>query len=84
VHADGPGGLVGIGVCFDDDRTVCDAGIVLAAALADRLGVEQLVDAYVDLGDQAGAANAGANAGSLWVRARGPLAHRDRPLCLTH
>jgi hypothetical protein len=59
VHADGPVGLDGIGVCFDDERAVGDAGIVLAATLAERLGIEALVDGTVDLGDRPGAANAG-------------------------
>jgi hypothetical protein len=33
VHADGPVGLDGVAVCFDDERAVADAGIVLIAAL---------------------------------------------------
>ena len=44
VHDDGPVGLDGIGVAFDDERAVADAGIVLAATLARRLGIEALVD----------------------------------------
>ena len=59
VHADGPVGLDGIAVEFDDERAVADAGIVLAATLAQRLGVEALVDRCVDLGDRPGAANPG-------------------------
>ena len=46
-------------VVFDDERVVANAGIVLPAVLAGRLGIEALVDETVDLGDRAGAANAG-------------------------
>src|SRR4051794_4090955 len=65
VHADGPVGLDGIAVCFDDERAVADAGMVLPATLAQRLGVEALVDENVDLGDRPGAANAGAKVMTL-------------------
>ena len=46
-------------VVFDDERAVANAGVLLPAVLADRLGVEGLVDRTVDLGDRAGAANPG-------------------------
>lgn len=46
-------------VVFDDERVVANAGVMLPALLARRLGVEQLVDATVDLGDRAGGANSG-------------------------
>ena len=46
-------------VLFDDERAVANAGVLLPATLADRLGIEALVDRIVDLGDQAGAANPG-------------------------
>jgi hypothetical protein len=59
VNADGPVGLDGVAVEFDDERAVADAGIVLVATLAGRLGIEALVDRTVDLGARAGAANAG-------------------------
>jgi hypothetical protein len=65
VHADGPVGLDGIAVCFDDERAVADAGIVLAATLAERLGIETLVDQTLDLGERPGAANAGAKVMTL-------------------
>src|SRR6266542_381074 len=39
--------------------TVANAGVVLTATLAERLGLEQLVDATVDLGDRTGAARPG-------------------------
>jgi hypothetical protein len=46
-------------VVFDDERVVANAGVMLPALLARRLGIEALVDARVDLGDRVGAANAG-------------------------
>jgi Transposase DDE domain group 1 len=65
VQDDGPVGLDGIEVCFDDRRAVADAGIVLAATLAARLGIQRLVDRFVDLGERVGAANAGAKVMTL-------------------
>jgi hypothetical protein len=46
-------------VVFDDERAVANAGVMLPALLAQRLGVEQLVDDWVGLGDGPGAANPG-------------------------
>lgn len=46
-------------VAFDDERVVANAGVMLPALLAGRLGIEALVDGCVDLGDRAGAANPG-------------------------
>ena len=46
-------------VAFDDERVVANAGVILPALLASRLGIEQLVDARVDLGDRPSAANPG-------------------------
>jgi len=65
VQDDGPVGLDGIAVAFDDERAVADAGIVLTATLARRLGIEALVDESVDLGDRPGAANVGAKVMTL-------------------
>src|ERR671916_2709272 len=65
VHDDGPVGLDAIAVAFDDERAVADAGIVLAATLAQRLGIEALVDDAVCLGGRPGAANAGAKVMTL-------------------
>ena len=42
VHDDEPIGLDGLRVEFDDQRVVCDAGVVLVATLAQRLGIEAL------------------------------------------
>jgi Transposase DDE domain group 1 len=65
VHVDGPVGLDGIAVDFDDERAVADAGIVVVATLAQRLGISRLVDEHVDLGERAGAGNAGAKVMTL-------------------
>jgi hypothetical protein len=46
-------------VVFDDERAVANAGVMLPALLAGRLGIEQLVDDKVCLGERAGAANPG-------------------------
>ncbi len=60
VHDDGPVGLDGVEVCFDDERVVSDAGVLLVATVAQRLGVEALAGRVVRLRrDRPGAANAG-------------------------
>jgi hypothetical protein len=42
-------------ICFDDTHAVANAGLLLPATLAERLGIEQAADALIDLGDRAGA-----------------------------
>jgi len=59
VQDDGPVGLDRVRVSFDDRRAVADAGIVLVATLAARLGIEALADRFVRLGERVGAAHAG-------------------------
>jgi len=55
-----PVGLDDLAVEFDDERAVSDAGVMLVAALAQRLGVEALAQRLVRLRrDRPGAANAG-------------------------
>jgi hypothetical protein len=49
VQDDGPVGLDGVRVCFDDERAVSDAGIALIATLAARLGIEDLARRFVRL-----------------------------------
>jgi hypothetical protein len=44
---------------FDDDRLVADAGLLLPATLAHRLGLRELVDEHLDLGDKPGRAHVG-------------------------
>jgi hypothetical protein len=48
------GSLDAINVVFDDDRSVADAGVLVAATLARRLGIEALVNEFVDLGRRVG------------------------------
>ncbi len=54
-------------VTFDDDHAVADAGLVLPAALAQHLGLRDLIDECVDLGDAPGRANVGHK--EEWVEA---------------
>ena len=57
---DKPVGLDGVAVLFDDEKVVCDAGVMLVALVAQRLGVEALAGHLVRLRrDPPGAANAG-------------------------
>ena len=44
---------------FDDESLVADAGLLTAAALIDRLGLEDVVDEMVRLGGRAGGARPG-------------------------
>ena len=48
-----------VGVVFDDESLVADAGLLVAATLVDRLGLEALVDEVVRLGGWPGGANPG-------------------------
>jgi len=60
VHDDRPVGLDGVQVEFDDERVVSDAGVMVVATLAGRLGLEALAQQRVRLRrDRPGAANAG-------------------------
>jgi hypothetical protein len=52
-------------VTFDDTHAVADAGLILAATLAQHLGLRELFDAYVDLGAAAGHAHVGDKAMTL-------------------
>jgi hypothetical protein len=49
-------------VAFDDERLVAHAGLLLPASLAQHLGVRELIDALVDLGEAPGRANPGEKA----------------------
>jgi hypothetical protein len=46
----GPASLDSVRVAFDEHRLVSDAGLLLCATLADRLGIEELVNESVWLG----------------------------------
>ncbi len=66
VQDDGPVGLDGVQVKFDDERVVSDAGLMLVASLAARLGIEELAQRFVRLRPRRpGAGNAGRKVMSL-------------------
>ena len=48
-----------IRIAFDDHRLVANAGLILPVTLAQRLGLRELVDGHVDLGNAPGRANTG-------------------------
>ena len=48
-----------IQIAFDDQRLVANAGLLLPVTLAHHLGLGELVDRHVDLGNAPGRANAG-------------------------
>ena len=48
-----------IQTAFDDHRLVNNAGLLLPATLAQHVGLRELVDRHLDLGDAPGRANAG-------------------------
>ena len=48
-----------IQVTFDDHRLVADAGLILPTTLARHLGLPQVVQECLDLGDAPGRANTG-------------------------
>ncbi len=48
-----------IHAAFDDHRLVANAGLILPITLAHHLGLGELVESHVDLGDAPGRANAG-------------------------
>ena len=48
-----------IQIAFDDHRLINNAGLLLPATLAQRVGLRELVDHHLDLGDAPGRANPG-------------------------
>ena len=58
-----------INVAFDDRRLVANAGLLLPLTLAQHLGLGELVDNHVDLGDAPGRANTGDKVMTLVVSA---------------
>jgi hypothetical protein len=54
-----------LGVMFDDDHSVANAGLIATATLAQHLGLAALFDDYVDLADAPGRANVGLKAMTL-------------------
>ena len=66
VQDDGPVGLDGVRVKFDDERVVSDAGLMLLAALAARLQIDESAQRFVRLRPKRpGAGNAGRKVMSL-------------------
>lgn len=75
-------------VVFDDERAVANAGVMLPAALAAKLGIEPLVEECLDLGEGSGTANPGRKVmtplsamalGGLHRGLRGAAPEPDRP-----
>jgi Transposase DDE domain group 1 len=54
-----------LAVTFDDAHAVANAGLLAPATLAQHLGLRELLDARVDLGQAAGGANVGVKAMTL-------------------
>ncbi|MGH7642180.1 MAG: IS1380 family transposase [Candidatus Dormibacteria bacterium] len=54
-----------LGVAFDDPHQVANAGLLLPATLAQHLGLRQLVEHHLDLGQAPGRANVGHKAMTL-------------------
>src|ERR1700730_1120536 len=54
-----------IAVTFDDEHLVAGAGLIWPATLAQHLGLRELFDEHVDLGDAPGRANVGHKAMTL-------------------
>ena len=48
-----------IRIAFDDHRLVSNAGLLLPATLAQHVGLRELVDRHLDLGECAGAGERG-------------------------
>ena len=67
-----------IHVAFDDHRLVANAGLLLPATLALRLGFGELADKHVDLGDAPGRANPGDKLMTLVASALARRLHRRR------
>ena len=72
----GPASLDSVQIAFDEQRLISDAGLLLTATLAERLGVEELVNESVSLGHGVpGAARPGRKVMTLL---HGMLAGADR------
>ena len=57
--------LDAVGVIFDDEHLVANAGLIQPATLAQHLGLRELFNGRVDLGDAPGHANVGDKAMTL-------------------
>jgi hypothetical protein len=56
--------------CFDDTHAIANAGLLLAATPAERLGIQQTADQLSDLGERPGAAHPGRKL-LTWIHRRG-------------
>ena len=66
-----------IQITFDDHRLVANAGLILPATLALRLGLPQLLRKYLDLGGAPGRANTGDKMMTLVASALAGAQHID-------
>ena len=66
-----------LGVVFDDGSLVADAGLLVAGTLMARLGLEQLLDETVRLGDRVGGSRPGRKVASMLVGGS-HIDHADR------
>ena len=57
-----------IQITFDDRRLVANAGLLLPVTLAQHLGLRELVDHHLDLGNAPGRANPGDKMLTWWRR----------------
>ena len=57
-----------IQIAFDGHRLVANAGLLLPVTLAQHLGLREVVDSHVDLGDAPGRANPGDKLLTWWPR----------------
>ncbi len=71
-------------IVFDDTHAIANAGLLLPATLAERLGIEQAADQLIDLGERAGAHRPGRKLLTLVhsMLAGGDCTRRRRPAAL--
>ena len=70
-----------IQIAFDDHRLVANAGLLLPVTLAHHLGLSQLVQERLDLGDAPGRANAGDKMMTLVASALAAATALTTPMC---
>ena len=61
----GPGSLDSVRVAFDEERLISDAGLLVTATLAERLGIEELVNESVWLDPRLPGASLPGRTGSI-------------------
>ena len=54
-----------LAISFDDAHAVANAGLLLAATLSERLGIEQAADELIGLGERPGAGHPGSKLATL-------------------